>query len=283
MRRRIAYVLVISAAVLTERTAHADPTVAECLAASDASATLARDHRLLAERAQLLVCAATSCPVDIRKDCVSHVDEVNGQIPTIVFEAKDGSGMDINAVKVTMDGQPLTEKLDGTALSIDPGEHSFTFQMVGQPVVTKSFTIQQSQKDRHEAIMLGPPAPAPGLPALPGPAASTGLGTQRIVALGTGGIGLVGVAVGAAFGAIAMSDKSSAKNACPGATCPTPAGSDKWSSAEKAGNVSTVGFIVGGVALAGAATLWFTARSGASAPRAQVGLGPGMLQVRGSW
>src|ERR1017187_7463692 len=78
----------------------ADPTTADCLAASDASLKSGNEHKLRAERSQLLTCASSNCPTDIRKDCTSRVDEVNAQIPTIIFRAKDPSGADLSGVKV---------------------------------------------------------------------------------------------------------------------------------------------------------------------------------------
>jgi hypothetical protein len=49
-----------------------------------------------------------------------RVDEINAAIPTVIFEAKDGAGGDLSAVRVTMDGEVLAERLEGTALSINP-------------------------------------------------------------------------------------------------------------------------------------------------------------------
>src|SRR5580700_7074280 len=89
----------------------ADPTTADCLAASDASLSSGNQHKLRAERSQLLTCAAASCPSDVRRECGSRVDEVNKQIPTIIFAAKDASGADLSAVKVTMDDEVLAERL----------------------------------------------------------------------------------------------------------------------------------------------------------------------------
>src|SRR5215510_6041940 len=75
----------------------ADPTTADCLAANDKSIALRNDHKLLGARTQLLICAASSCPADIRKECVRRIDLVNGSMPTVVFEAKDGTGNDLTA------------------------------------------------------------------------------------------------------------------------------------------------------------------------------------------
>jgi hypothetical protein len=261
----------------------ADPTTADCLAASDASLKAGNQHKLRAERAQLLVCAAPSCPADIRKDCVSRVDEVNLQIPTTIFGAKDSSGGDLSAVKVTMDGEVLAERLEGTALSIDPGEHTFSFETAGQPPVTRRLLIQQAQKDRREVIQFGTPAPAAAVSTPPPervPEENRGLGSQRILAIGAGGIGVAGLGVGTAFGILAASQKSAAQGACPGNPCATQSGANKWSTAGATGNISTVAFVVGGLGLAGAAALWLTAPRSSGT---QVGFGPGTLQMKGTW
>jgi hypothetical protein len=300
MNRSLAW-MVAASLVIAHETAHAaDPTTADCLAASDASLKAGNEHKLRAERGQLLVCAAASCPADIRKDCMSRVEEVNPQIPTIAFAAKDATGADLSAVTVTMDGEVLTERLEGTALSIDPGEHKFTFETAGRAPVSMSLVIQQGQKDRRELVTFGAPTslavavPPPQAtvaepPALTpaGGAVSQGLGTQKILAIVAGGIGLAGLGVGTGFGIVALSKKSSAQGICPTAECPTPAGVNDWSSAVSAGNVSTVGFVLGGVGIAGAAVLWFTAprSTGASAgaASARVGLGPGGISLKGTW
>ncbi|HEY1693813.1 MAG TPA: hypothetical protein VGG39_16715 [Polyangiaceae bacterium] len=264
----------------------ADPTTADCLGASDASLKLGNQHKLRAERSQLLVCAAATCPADIRKECLARVDDVNAQIPTVVFLAKDGAGADLAAVRVTMDGETLAERLEGTALSIDPGEHTFTFETSGQPSVTKKIIVVEGQKDRRELVTFGVPAEAAATgsttgPSVPPPETSEGIGTQKVLALVAGGVAVVGLGVGAAMGLVAMSKKSAAQSACPN-DCATQDGVDKWSSASSAGTLSTIGFIVGGVGLAGAAVLWFTAPTAGAQPP-QVGVGPGGLLLRGAW
>jgi hypothetical protein len=262
----------------------ADPTTADCLAASDASLKLGNDHKLRAERSQLLVCAAPTCPADIRKECLGRVDEVNAQVPTIVFSAKDSSGADLSAVRVTMDGEVLAERFQGTALSIDPGEHTFTFETAGQPPVMKKLVIVQGQKDRREVITFGTDqggtATPAALPSTPPPNDSGGMGTQKILAIVAGGIGIVGLGLGTVFGIMASSQKNDAQSACPSNPCATQDGVNKWSTAGSTGNISTIGFIVGGVGVAGAAVLWFTAPSSSNT---QVGFGPGILQLKGTW
>jgi hypothetical protein len=56
----------------------------------------------------------------VRDDCTQRLDELNRQLPTIVFDGKDAAGGDVIAVSVTVDGRLLTERLDGAPLEVDP-------------------------------------------------------------------------------------------------------------------------------------------------------------------
>jgi hypothetical protein len=157
-----------------------DATTADCLSANEKSIASRADHKLRDARAQLLVCASSTCPTDIRKACMGRMAAVNAAIPTIVFEAKDANDNDLTAVSVTMDGQPLAERLEGTAISLDPGEHFFTFQVGGQPKVEKHLVLHEGEKDRRERVVVVsaavPPSPVPvtvspqpGVPTSPPP------------------------------------------------------------------------------------------------------------------
>jgi hypothetical protein len=254
----------------------AEPNTSECLAASEASIKAGNEHKLRQERQQLLVCAASSCPGEIRKECTRRVDEVNEAIPSLVFEAKDGGGNDLSDVKVTMDGEVLADHLDGSALSVDPGEHTFTFETPGQPAIEKQLVVREAEKQRHETIQFGVPSSG-AVDHPPEATAGGGLPGQKIAALVVGGVGVVGLGVGGAFGVMAISKKHHAEDICP-STCTDDAGSQAWSDAKKVGNISTIAFIAGGVALAGGAVLWFTAPS-----QTEVGLGPGSIRLRRSF
>jgi hypothetical protein len=109
---------------------------------------------------------------------------------------------------------------------------------------------------------------------------SSGLGTQRILALAAGGVGVAGLAVGTVFGVKAMNDKSGTKG-CSANVCPTDDAVTAGNDAHGAGNVATIGMIVGAVGLAGGLALWFTAPK--EAPPVQAALGFGTVQVRGAW
>jgi hypothetical protein len=173
-------VATVALRILSAADAHADdPTTADCLSANEHSIQLRADHKLRDARAQLLICAAASCPADIRNACMQRVAKVNDAIPTVVFEVKDANDNELTAVTVTMDGQPLVARLEGTAISLDPGEHVFGFEAAEQPRVEKRLVIHEGEKDRRERVIVGAaaappasgvaPAPAPTMPPAPPP------------------------------------------------------------------------------------------------------------------
>lgn len=261
----------------------ADPSTSECLAASEASLNDSNEHALRAERRHLLVCSAGSCPTEIRKECMRRVEEVNAAMPALVFEAKKGDGTDLTDVKVTMDGEVLTDHLDGRALEVDPGKHTFVFETEGEDSITKELVVAEGVKDRRESVVFGPvPVSGAGAggPADAGDQAKGGMPTQRVVALVAGGLGVASVGTGAVFGVMAMQKKQDAEKICPH-DCPDKTGVDAWHNAKTFGTVSTITFAAGGALLAGAAVLWFTASP--SKRSAEVGVGLGSVQIRGTW
>jgi hypothetical protein len=237
-----------------------------------ASIRLDNEHRLRAERTQLLVCASASCPVDVRNECVHRVDEVNSAIPTIIFGARDGEGNDLSAVRVIMDTEVLTDRLQGLAIPIDPGAHTFIFETALQQSVWKSFVILQGQKNRTEVITFSAvprPPSADGasrsraletLITPPPPARDTGatFTPRQKWATGLAVIGVVGLGLGTGFGWRARIDRDDARELCPG-TCTDQRGVDRWHEAKRAGNFATAAFVAGGIGVAAATLLWLTA------------------------
>ena len=295
-------ILVVSVMLLSSggHARAADPSASECLDASAASLRLDSLHRLRAERAELLICAALSCPADVRNECIRRVDDVNAAIPTIMFEVKDAAGNDLSAVKVSMDGQTLTDRLEGIALPIDPGAHLFTFEAGGQTLVRKHFVIREGEKRRRESIVLGtaaspaqhrasdespsPPSPLDRAPATPqSPEKAPPHRAARPLSLIAAAAGVAGLGLGTVFGLRAMSKRDDARAACPG-LCADQAGVTLWRDAARAGTVSTIAFAVGGAGVLGAAALWLASGTATPAtPSVDVAVGPGTMALRGRW
>jgi hypothetical protein len=116
---------------------------------------------------------------------------------------------------------------------------------------------------------------------------SSASSSRRTIALALGGLGVVGIGVGAVFGAMAISNHSKASEVCPQPNpCNDQHASETWTDATSAGNVSTIVFIASGAVLAAGAVLWFTAPAhGARTVRLapQVGTESAGLTLRGGF
>jgi hypothetical protein len=148
----------VAALVVTSASAGADVTKAECIAANTAAQDLRRDGKLSAAREQLRKCVDPSCPGMVLDDCSRRLDELDKMQPTVVFEVKDAAGHDLSAVKVTVDGKSLVDKLDGSDLPVDPGEHVFTFTIDGQAPVSRTLVLSAGEKARREQVVIGGPS-----------------------------------------------------------------------------------------------------------------------------
>jgi hypothetical protein len=250
------------------------PTKAQCIEANAKAQELRRDSKLAAARKQLEACMDAACPGLVRSDCTARLDEVDRAQPTLVLDVKDRAGDDLTEVKVTVDGEPLAAKLDGTALRFDPGQHTFGFDASGFQPVTKIFVLKETEKGRRERVVLVRAANVAsteptsvgtavttGAEQAPGPEPPSGLGAQRWLGIVAGGVGLAGIATGAVFGLMASSEWNAQQSACGSpSSCPDHDGAlSHHANLTTDGAISTWTFIGGGALVAGGALLFLAA------------------------
>jgi hypothetical protein len=192
----------------------------------------------------------------------------------------------VTGLEVRKDGELVGEGSWGSALPTDPGAHTIE---ASAPAHKAWSTVV-----RVETSGAGASVEIPRLEALAGP---PGVGTltpfwgpQRIAGAAVGGVGLVGLVVGAAFGVVTFQKTSDAKPYC-SATLPycTQAGITLENDAKTTANVSNAAFAIGGAAVVAGLVTFFTAPAGDSKPPSAVRVGPVIGQgragitVEGSW
>jgi hypothetical protein len=255
MNRLLLGLPVIFGAALVPTTTRADETV-PCADAASEGQRLKNDHKLVEARVEFQNCARRQCPLIVQTDCLKWLEDVNTSLPTVVVTAKDASGADLVDVKVNVDGQPLVSKLDGQAVPIDPGRHVFQFSMQNGTELDQGAIIREGVKDQSVNVVLGSavsrsPRPLAGVPGVVGggsPAPESRV--WNTVGWVLGGSGLLGLAVGGAFGAVAIHDNDSASCNASKQCLPGP-----LSDARTAAVGSDIGFIAGGLLVAGGVTL----------------------------
>ena len=186
---------------------------AACVASYERSQTLRKEHHLHKAREELRSCSRSVCPVLVRSDCVTWLDEVQVALPTVAIRAsKDGA--DVAAVRVIEDGEMVASKLDGTSLDVEPGEHTFRFETDGAPPITVTLVIHEHEKDRVvPVVFVAPHAEGDGV------VVESGQGTTAVrpVPLGVwvlGGVGVAGLATFGILGGIGKSNESSLRSSC---------------------------------------------------------------------
>jgi hypothetical protein len=149
---------------------------------------------------------------------------------------------------------------------VDPGSHVVSASAPGKRPWQAKIDITQGPAQKSVQIPKLVDAPTAAVSASgtspSGARKPQGSGKmQRMGAYALGGVGVVGIGVGSFFGLRAISKNQQSNDAgCVGNQCPADAAATRRSAAS-AGNVSTIAFIVGGVALAGGVTLYLTAPS----------------------
>jgi len=185
-----------------------DSKKAQCASSYEKSQELRAAGSLKAAHEMLVQCAQDYCPAFVQSDCAQWLTEVTRDLPTIVVVAKDKAGEDTTAVTVTMDGAEFLSQLDGKAVAVDPGPHTFHFELAGAEPVEQQIVIRQGQKDRVVSVSFSPapaaeaPGPSPYATAPKGEGApeadkkaSNPLRLYSYIAGGVGAAGLIGFAV----------------------------------------------------------------------------------------
>ena len=185
--------------------------------------------------------------------------------------------VEADAPRVTVDEAPLKPEALGVERFINAGHHRIAVSADGFNAVTRVVdltegngevvTIPLERVDRAIKPVVVEAHIAPSLPPLPvvappevsepvaPPPSPSHRRTYVIAAFTVGGAGLL---LGAITGGVALSEHGTLSTACANGTCPKSSASE-LSTYHAMSTVSTIGFIVGGVGVAGGAVLLLTA------------------------
>lgn len=182
----------------------------KCYASYESAQQLRNKGELVAAREELRVCADPSCPAAVTGDCGPWLAAVEGSIPTVTFVVKDEKGGDLEDVLVKMDGKDIVSKLDGKAVPLNPGVHTFTFSAEGRMSEEKKVTVHEGEKARTIDVTLNPTGGGTG-----GKAGEGTKGKNLAVPFGvTVGVGVVGLGLWGVFGGLGLAEKSDAETTC---------------------------------------------------------------------
>lgn len=258
-----------------------DLTKEQCIAANESAQELRHKRKLRAARTQLQICLARSCPGPVRDDCAERLKVLEQITPTVIFVVTDPGRQVVQTVGVTMDGARIADRLDGSPLFVDPGEHVFSFSADGFATVTKRLVVRETVKAQNEVIRLRRDAPKeapPTAPAQEEPTLPTRMAApsepranepdRRTIAYAVGGAGVAAAFVGAALGVsakLAYDDATSSANCPRGPSACNAAGVDGVESAHAQATASTIAFVGAALLLGAGLVIWSTTSKTAAA------------------
>lgn len=203
-----AFVLCVSgaAAAQTKESKDADA----CADTAEKGQLLKIKGKLREARRTFLECVKDACPPLVRKDCGQFLVDLESAMPTIVVAAREPNGGDLTDVRVLVDGELLTARLEGKALAMDPGVHKFRFEAKGRVTVEQTIVVREGERNRVIGVTLA----SDEVPATVVDKPSTPVGAWVAASIGLAGFGTF-----AAFGLSARSEFNDLEKRC-GTRCP---------------------------------------------------------------
>ncbi len=218
---RIIVVAILGSALLPRGGAVAAPV--SCAEAYEKSQEQRTRGHLGTALVYLRQCLDLSCPKFMREDCSRWFDQAEAALPSVVFAVRR-DGKDQFDVEVMCDGSPLAPSLDGKAIAVDPGVHTFSFRAPGLAPVEQQVMVREGERNRIIEVELPSRVPAPpetvsGLVTPTEDAAATvtsggGSASGTLWMYSLAGIGALGIVNFGIFGLLGKSQRDDLQRTC---------------------------------------------------------------------
>jgi len=181
----------------------------QCAADHSQAQSLKLDGKLIAAKERLVACSAEECPAVLRKECSEMLPEIDRAIPSIVIVARTPAGDETSAVKVSIDGAPVLDRIDGKSLAIDPGVRKLRLEIAGARPIERDLMVREGDKARVVEFRFESTAPAaPASSAAASTFAPAAPPPRRPIPAVVYALGGAGIAAVGAFAVFALSGRS---------------------------------------------------------------------------
>jgi hypothetical protein len=195
---------------------------------------------------------------DALKDASTELAEVRSKIPSVVVEV---TGRPAAEIEVRIDGRVVQRS---ERIEVDPGSHAI---LVTAPSAEAKREIEVQAGSGTTTVKLELPKKTAGEGDPTKPTEARGSIVPGVVTLS---LAAVGFELGAITGGLAASDASAVKENCVDERC-LASDADRLDRSRLLGNISTAGFIFGGVSLVTGIVLIAVRPGGTAAPAVTVG------------
>lgn len=245
-------------------------TLAECERLAHRSATAFRHYEAFLAKAITLSSAERRKHKDREKVALEQRDGMAAIAPRLVLKLPAVASDPGLHARVDLDGLEVSTASLGTSMRVDPGNHNVSVttadgvERAAVSVAEREEKVVNLALPAARSLITSPPPPLP-------PPPSTGLPTGIYV---SGGIGALGLVVGAATGILAITKKSAVTAGCDADKRCSPEGKQAADALQTSAMVSNIGFAVGAAGVGVTVVLLLTQRKGPPAGAASARLLP---------
>jgi hypothetical protein len=227
---------------------------------------------------------------DREAEAKRRADLAEPRLSKLVIEVSPGNR---GTVSVQQNGRPVPPAALGSAVPVDPGEHTVDASSPGKQTWKRVVRIEAAPGTVTVTVPVLADAPVLAAEAAKAAAApESWWGGQRIAGAAIGGAGVAGLVVGAVLGGMALGKNADSKAECKG-TSPdvcSPAGAQARKDAFGLAHGATASLAIGGAALVGGGILLLTGSPAKGAPATGkveavpfAGAGVAGVSLRGVW
>lgn len=238
-----------------------------------------RRGRLIASRDAFKSAAELFTKAEKKQYALERAAAVERTIPKLTVQVAEPLPAELT---ISVDDKAVAPK---AVTLLDPGHYTVVVRAPKYRERTYPLDLRPGESRVLTTVALEPldaPAASPLLPMHvdpPPPVESDKPSPIRTAGFVVGGLGVVGLGVGAVTGILALGSASTVKSSCntdvTPATCKTQEGLDAMSSGQTTATVSTIGFIGGGALLTAGLVMILTAPKSASKLAIVPTMGPG--------
>lgn len=252
-----------------------------CLHAHEHGQELRLKRDFLSAREQLAACARPSCPKLLQQDCEKLLREVEAALPTLRFSVSAPDGEPLQQVRLFVDGELLTERIDGRVLSLNPGHHRLRVEAVGHEPYEQELTVEPGEQERAVHVRLPErsseptparvaPSPTPVEPPRVAPPPAKQVARRAVapdpgpslrrISYGLGGAAVASLSVGVVTGLLGRREKDELDRACELGPCDDPGSATTRKRGRRLYYAANTAFGVSGALLLAAGTTFLVHR-----------------------
>jgi len=208
MRQGALLIAMVPGVVATTSVAYGQSVARHCVDSHETVQLRRKGGDLLSARDAARICAREDCPQAVKAECLTFVQELDRDVPSVTLSVVDAHGQPWIDAIVLIDGKMVAERVDGKSIDTNPGARTLRVIPKGREAVDISVVVKQGAKNQPVEVKLPPGSDTTPLVPADEPEPLEPARNIPAAAWISGGVGIAGLAMFGAFAGIGWSERS---------------------------------------------------------------------------